>query len=519
MKTHSLQRLLIIAAVMALPHPCSAADTVPPSFSWMWPEPFTVLTTDSPRLCVDPADEGSGVAEVRYYARYFDHRGRAVEHEFAGEVSAPPWEIIWDCSHIPDQNFGKLVFFCEVEDRAGNIAVRDVNGSDRMTSLVLDRNHEYSDERLVSHYTKKAMLVDGRLDEWASTDSVLITNNDNRVTVYSQWDRDRLYFAVIARGRSVISHYTPEGSSIEGMSLEDVVEIFLDPDHSHDRIFQYPDRHFLIAAGGLYFERKEFFDENGAYVSELVRDPGIDVQVVVEGTLNDDTDTDTGYTMEIAIPWDDLGREPGNGATLGLEIWNNDKDFVDGNYYYAGWTTTAANLNNPSEWGNLVCVGGEDMSGAFLSGLFLLLAAVGGGAAAYYASRKRKAPAQRTAHSEARVEESEHIRKAKEYIAGNFTEETLSREDVAGAVGLTPSYFGKVFKKETGRSFTDYLAEVRIAHARELLESTQKNISEIALDAGFSSQSYFGYLFKKKLNLSPKDYRVRVRGGDAPEIE
>jgi two-component system response regulator YesN len=84
---------------------------------------------------------------------------------------------------------------------------------------------------------------------------------------------------------------------------------------------------------------------------------------------------------------------------------------------------------------------------------------------------------------------------------------------MAGYIGLDPSYFGKLFKKETGISFTDYLMNYRIEKAQALLRNTRKNISEICFSVGFNSQSYFGYVFKKKVNLSPKKYRLKEESG------
>ena len=260
----------------------------------------------------------------------------------------------------------------------------------------------------------------------------------------------------------------------------------------------------------MVFERIERFDPvTGAFDSRVNLHPNIQAEVVVDGTLNDDTDEDTGYTMEIGVTWEELGCTPGDGYSMGLELWNNDKDFIDGNYFYSGWTTTASNVNNPSEWGNLVCVGGGGVSTAIMTvvGAVIFVLLCGGAAAVAARRRKRESSGDREPHPAVAVGESEYVRKAKEYIGERFTEESLSREEVAETVGLTPSYFGKVFSKETGMSFTDYLASVRIERAKELLATTQKNISEIALEVGFGSQSYFGYLFRKKEKKSPREYR------------
>ena len=60
-------------------------------------------------------------------------------------------------------------------------------------------------------------------------------------------------------------------------------------------------------------------------------------------------------------------------------------------------------------------------------------------------------------------------------------------------------------------SFSDYLSDFRIEKSKQLLTNTRKNISEIALEVGFSSQSYFTYQFKKRIEISPSEYRQTSR--------
>ena len=98
----------------------SSPDTVPPQFSWTSPKPFAVLTTNTVRIAVDASDSGSGIDKIIFYATYFDYAGRINEKVLIGTVERPPYEFLWDCSHIPDQAVYVLSFHCEVTDKAGN---------------------------------------------------------------------------------------------------------------------------------------------------------------------------------------------------------------------------------------------------------------------------------------------------------------------------------------------------------------------------------------------------------------
>ncbi len=92
------------------------------------------------------------------------------------------------------------------------------------------------------------------------------------------------------------------------------------------------------------------------------------------------------------------------------------------------------------------------------------------------------------------------------YIHNNF-ERDISLKDIAGFVFLSPSYFTRAFKEETGMSPINYLLKVRIDRAKELLTDTGLKISDIALSVGFSNQQRFNEMFKKHTKVTPLQYR------------
>lgn len=87
----------------------------------------------------------------------------------------------------------------------------------------------------------------------------------------------------------------------------------------------------------------------------------------------------------------------------------------------------------------------------------------------------------------------------------------------ADKMGITSSYLSRLFKKETGKNFLDYLVDVRMQRAKYLLKTTSLCNSEIAAQIGFSSNHYFGRVFKKKCGLTPKQYRERYHLEKAEE--
>lgn len=102
---------------------------------------------------------------------------------------------------------------------------------------------------------------------------------------------------------------------------------------------------------------------------------------------------------------------------------------------------------------------------------------------------------------------SAFLQKAFEYIDAHH-EEDLRIERVAKALNLSVFYFCKVFRKATGKTFTQYLAEVRVAKAENLLLNPHVRVSEVAFEAGFQSITHFNRVFKKLTGKSPRDFRA-----------
>ncbi len=109
-----------------------------------------------------------------------------------------------------------------------------------------------------------------------------------------------------------------------------------------------------------------------------------------------------------------------------------------------------------------------------------------------------------------REEQSESVvSRAKTYIDENFSKE-LSLDEVSQAVNISPYYFSKLFKEESGENFIEYLTKVRIARAKELLRNPDLSIKEICLQSGYSDPNYFSRIFKKQENVTPSEYRERM---------
>ncbi|MBH1942244.1 helix-turn-helix domain-containing protein [Mobilitalea sibirica] len=101
------------------------------------------------------------------------------------------------------------------------------------------------------------------------------------------------------------------------------------------------------------------------------------------------------------------------------------------------------------------------------------------------------------------------ITKAKAYMEENYSKD-VSLDDVSRIVDISPYYFSKLFKEETGENFIEYLTGLRIEKAKKLLQNKDVSIKNICVDTGYSDPNYFSRIFKKYVGLTPTEFRERV---------
>lgn len=99
-----------------------------------------------------------------------------------------------------------------------------------------------------------------------------------------------------------------------------------------------------------------------------------------------------------------------------------------------------------------------------------------------------------------------------QYIQKNYMKK-LSLETIAESVNLSPSYAGKIFKKDTGMPIMTYVLKTRIEKAKDFLRNPHYQIEEIANNVGFSDASYFTKVFKKFEGISPTQFRKYHKKG------
>lgn len=101
------------------------------------------------------------------------------------------------------------------------------------------------------------------------------------------------------------------------------------------------------------------------------------------------------------------------------------------------------------------------------------------------------------------------IRDAMAFVNEHYADEKLSLQRTAQALFVNPSYLSHVFKRETGDSFVDYVTNVRLAKAMDLLrqgpssDAATVKVATVARQVGYSDPFYFSKRFKKKYGITP----------------
>lgn len=98
------------------------------------------------------------------------------------------------------------------------------------------------------------------------------------------------------------------------------------------------------------------------------------------------------------------------------------------------------------------------------------------------------------------------LQKAIHYIEEHYDEQ-LTIRDVANYINFSSTHFSRLFKKETGRNFVDYVAFTRIIKTLPFLRKYDYTIEKIASTCGFNTPNYYSLTFKKYVGISPTDYR------------
>lgn len=181
-----------------------------------------------------------------------------------------------------------------------------------------------AEKEIVCQFTKDAITIDGRLNEDVWETARLITIKDqrnrttNKMTVRTLWDKDNLYMSFDIKDKdlqakqNLLDH--PK------LYLDDMVEFLIDTKNDKDSCWGLDDIVYHI---NLFGQKK---DDRGSV--NCITDPSWNGNakyvVTMSGTLNDPSDEDVGYVLEVAISWKELDLAPKTGSRIGIDFATGD---------------------------------------------------------------------------------------------------------------------------------------------------------------------------------------------------
>jgi hypothetical protein len=197
-------------------------------------------------------------------------------------------------------------------------------------------------------YTKNSIPIDGQLNEWSSARSILLQDKshktDNTAIVRTLWNEQNLYIAFEVQDKNLQAKQTvPDHSQLW---LDDMIEFLIDTHNDKDSCWNVDD---LIYHINILGQKK---DDRGS--SDCITNPkwngNAQYAIKMFGTLNDSTDIDTSYNVEISISWNELAIKPFPGLQMGVDF--PDGDHRKGLFDWVG----ASPFRSPYAFGNLILV-------------------------------------------------------------------------------------------------------------------------------------------------------------------
>ncbi len=108
-----------------------------------------------------------------------------------------------------------------------------------------------------------------------------------------------------------------------------------------------------------------------------------------------------------------------------------------------------------------------------------------------------------------KAQQNRVLQKIIQVIQTNYSEKITLRS-LSASFYINPAYLGRLFKKNMGVSFNEYLLDIRMSNAMKLLKNTTLSIADISERVGYFDVDYFSKLFKQRIGITPSDYRANT---------
>jgi len=434
--------------------------------------------------------------------------------------------------------------------------------------------HAQIDTSLINiPYTNAEIQADGQLNDWHNyfeytfSDTAEVIRNPlgypidgvykegveevikfprsrNLVSVWLCWNHDNLNVAFTVKDKHLFAEID-KGNDNPYIYLNDGVEIYIDSYFDSEGLMDVNDYQFMVDVlnNSIVFRGDYHKMDDPEY--RVPKDMGQNVlfysAVNILGHFNDSLRNDTGYIVELVIPFAGIGLNPTTGTTIKLDLCINDNDRFLSEYIKVQgeipftWHFNWVGYNDfgfPEAWRNAKLTGGpgwfERASGNMKkSWIYLFISIVAFSFVVFIMlfikiNKLRKMPHHEDVipakvlfiRGETPSEQSlsinqQYLQKANDYIITNANK-SLNSEEIADELCISLRKLQRLTKEEMNCTPTNFIWIVKLNLASEFIKTNKGSISETAYEFGFSSPSYFSKLFKDYFGQSPIDYKKNV---------
>ena len=401
-----------------------------------------------------------------------------------------------------------------------------------------DAKAQLSSDHMVIKAALAPLSINGLLTEWSNADSVVVRAYDYKngrldsAVVWALWDYEKLYLAFSVRDDRLWVHATDNNQEVWD---DDCAEFYIsvNPAKAPLNYFGPCEFQFMVNLNNTLATINGIGDTS-VKINGVNRDMAWHADLLsgvhYSGTLNNNNDIDSGFTVEMAIFWSEVGCSPHTGDTLLADFCVEDRDGpAPDTLTWYDWRMLGISFCQPSRWGKIVLAGNPPASAATsmshrktgaASALLVLGTLFSLSVASLWVILRRKKRAIRQPQIPGNstmppTRNEEILRQLLSILETEYANE-ISTAEMAGRLCISERHLQRIIKDETEKNYRDLLNNARLEAARKLLETTDLTASQICFQVGFNTFSHFRRMFKEQTGTTAPEYRKRLRENTAP---
>lgn len=417
---------------------------------------------------------------------------------------------------------------------SGDIVIDGVTGDWDTKEIIL-----FSDTSAFLHSPKEYSFQ--ATYEGLDIQEILPPKSRNSVRALLCWNLTGLYFAFEVQDRHLMAEIN-KGHDHPEIYLNDGIEIYIDSKFDSKTKMDINDYQFMIdiLSNTTIFKGARRLQDSIKY--SVPKDYGLNIMIEVKattsGSISLPLSPDTGYIVEVRIPFEAIGIVPETGKKFRIDLCNNDNDYFLNEY---DLSDTLSVITRPFNWSGLnnfgypeywkVCqltgkpgwfdkMSSEQKRTWIFTFMLISLLFLAVLLFSAYRIRKLKRIPNLTEVTPAKLVfirqpqdplpdqtlNQRYLQKASELISEKYSD-NMNSEDVAVHIGVSLRKFQRITKEELNCTPTNFIYLVKLNKAADFIKSNRANISEVAYQFGFSSPSYFTKIFKSHFGVTPVEYK------------